>query len=89
MSVKEGFMRFENRFLKAFTFLARLVGVIWILGSLIAFLSAFTSVEDRWLRIGVAFFLLFAGLGLLLAKRATSSDTETIRRFVDQVGKPR
>lgn len=82
-------MRFENRFLKVFTFLARLVGVLWILGSVVAFLNAFISVEDRWLRIGVAFFLLFAGLGLLLAKPATSSDTEKIRRFVDQVGKSR
>lgn len=82
-------MVLENTFLKVFRFLVRLVGVFWVIGSVVFFVSAFVSPEEKWLFIGIAFFLLLAGLGLLLAKPATSSDTEKVRRFVDQLKRSR
>jgi len=51
-------------FLKPFRVLARIVGVVWILGGVVFLVSAFVAAEHRLLYAGIGVLLLIAGAAL-------------------------
>lgn len=73
---------FETRpaVLKVFTLMARVVGVVFLIGGTLFFLSAFVTTANKPLVLAVAAVLIIGGLGLILAKGPTVADNERWRR---------
>ena len=74
--------RVKPTFLRIFTFLARLVGAVFVLVGALFVLSAFAATTLRLLYLLSAMFLIVCGLGLLLAKGPTVADSERWRQKV-------
>ncbi len=80
-------MNAQHFFLKVLNYLARILGVFWMLGGIAFVISAFVSAEDRVLHFVIGAFVLLAGIGFVLAKPAKSDDVEKVRLFAKRIGK--
>jgi uncharacterized membrane protein HdeD (DUF308 family) len=72
-------MRFERSFLAGFNFVARLLGVLWIIGGVFFLVSAFVLPENRVMDAMVGVLVLATGVAFLLAKRVTPESLDRIR----------
>lgn len=78
-------MTIERPFIRILNFLARILGVIWVLGGVLFLFSAFIAQTNRLLFAGIGAFLLVAGIALLAAKSVTPADSDKVRHFVDRI----
>jgi type II secretory pathway component PulM len=76
-------VKMQSFLLKVFSLLARVVGILSILGGIVALYSATLQPAERWINVGIGVFLLAAGFGLIVAKPATTRDIEKVRSLVD------
>lgn len=60
--------------LKAFTFVARVLGVLSVSGGMFFLLSAYVASTSRMLFLGVATILIATGLAFILARGPTEAD---------------
>jgi hypothetical protein len=75
----------ERPFIRGFNFLARMLGVIWVLGGVLFLLGAFIAQRYQLLFAGVGTFLLVAGIALLAAKSVTHADSDKVRHLIDRI----
>ena len=74
--------RAKPAYLKVFTILARVVGVVFVLGGILFVLRVFVAATDKALCLAVAVFLIASGLGLIFARGPTVADNELWRRRI-------
>lgn len=78
-------MTIERPFIRILNFLARVLGVIWMLAGALFVFSAFVAQTNQLLFAGIGIFLLAAGTALLAAKAVTPADSIRVQRFVDRI----
>ncbi len=79
-------MNAQHVFLRVLNYLARVLGVFWMLGGVAFVISAFVVAEDRVLNFLIGAFLLLAGVAFVLVKPAKSDDVEKVRLFAKRIG---
>ena len=72
--------RVKPTFLRVFTFLARVVGAVFVLVGILFVLSAFAATTLKLPYLLSAVLLIVCGLGLVLAKGLTVADSERWRQ---------
>ena len=71
--------RFIRAYLRFFTALARVIGVLFVLGGALLVTAGHQAPEERGVVIAMSAFVLLSGVGLLVARPVTS---EQVRRFI-------
>ena len=72
--------RLTRAYFRLFTFLARMTGVLFVLGAAWGLVTVGVQArDDRWMVVGICVVVLLAGVGLLVASPATP---EQVDRFI-------
>ena len=75
----------QQRFSKSVTVLVRLVGIVWILGGTAGLLVAALFSKDRGIFVAAGAFFLSSGIGLLVVKSPSSTDTDRFGKLFDKM----
>jgi uncharacterized membrane protein len=72
-------MRFGDAFLRVFNPMARLLGVLWIIGGIFFLVCAFILLENGVINTVVGVLVIAIGVAFLLAKRVTHDYLDNIQ----------
>ncbi|MEA3140230.1 MAG: hypothetical protein QOK23_2399 [Gammaproteobacteria bacterium] len=72
-------MRFGDAFLRVFNPMARLLGVLWIIGGIFFLVCAFILLENGVINTVVGVLVIAIGVAFLLAKRVTHDYLDSIQ----------